>query len=99
MSGIVGSQLMHFVIKAGTLTLILIIQVSLVADTRIQGSSMTFNGILITLYLFAIINNALVLIPHNVGYGEFTGGLMSWVGTAVPSLELILPRKKLMGYA
>ncbi|MDP3563691.1 MAG: DUF5658 family protein [Methanoregula sp.] len=65
MVGIVTSPLVHLTIKA--CTLILIILVSLVAETRVRGSSMAFYCILITLYLFVIVNNAFVLIPHIVG--------------------------------
>jgi hypothetical protein len=65
MAGIVTSPLVHLVIKAGTLFLITL--VSLVAETRVRGSSITFYCILITFYLFVIVNNAFVLIPHIVG--------------------------------
>lgn len=65
MNGMVENPLIHFAIKAVTLSLIIF--VSLVAETRIRGSSIAFYGILITLYLFVIINNAFVLIPHIVG--------------------------------
>jgi len=65
MAGIVTSPLMHLAIKAGTL--ILIILVSLVAEMQVRGSSCAFYCILITLYLFVIVNNTFVLIPHIVG--------------------------------
>ncbi|MDP2797491.1 MAG: DUF5658 family protein [Methanoregula sp.] len=65
MAGIVTSPFVHLVIKAGTL--FLIIHVSLVAETRVRGSSMAFYCVLITLYLFVIVNNSFVLIPHIVG--------------------------------
>lgn len=65
MAGIVTSPLVHLAIKGSTL--LLIILVSFVAETKIRGSSMAFYCILITLYLFVIINNAFVLIPHIVG--------------------------------
>lgn len=65
MAGIVTSPLMHLAIKA--CTLILIILVSIIAETRVRGSSIAFYCILITLYLFVIVNNTFVLIPHIVG--------------------------------
>ena len=65
MAGIVTSPLLHFAIKAGTL--ILIILVSLVAEMQVRRSSIAFYCILITLYLFVIVNNTFVLIPQIVG--------------------------------
>lgn len=61
MAGIVMSPLVHLAIKAGALLLVII--VSLIAETRIKGSSVAFYFVIITLYLFVIINNAFVLIP------------------------------------
>ena len=65
MAGIVASPLVHLAIKAGTM--LLIILVSLVAETRVRGSGITFYCILITFYLFVIVNNTFVLIPHIMG--------------------------------
>lgn len=65
MAGIVASPLVHLAIKAGTLLLIII--VSLIAEREVRGSAVIFYSVLITLYIFIIVNNAFVLIPHVVG--------------------------------
>ena len=65
MAAVVTSPLMHFAIKAGIL--LLIILVSLIAEMRVRGSSIAFYCILITLYLFIIVSNTFMLIPHIVG--------------------------------
>ena len=65
LAGIVASPLLHLIIKAGTL--LIIILVSLIAATRVPRSGVSFYCILITLYLFVIVNNTFVLIPHIVG--------------------------------
>jgi hypothetical protein len=64
MAGIVASPFLHLAIKAGTL--LLIILVSLIAETRVPRSGIVFYCVLIALYLFVIVNNSFVLIPHIV---------------------------------
>jgi len=65
MAGVVTNPLVHIVIKAGTLFLIII--VALIAEKKVKGSSIAFYCVIITLYLFVIVNNTFVLIPHIVG--------------------------------
>jgi hypothetical protein len=65
MAGFVASPLVHLAIKA--VTLLLIIIVSLIAEREVRGSAVVFYSVLITLYIFIIVNNAFVLIPHIVG--------------------------------
>jgi len=65
MAGVVKSPLVHIAIKAGTL--LLIIAVALIAEKKVKGSSVAFYCVIITLYLFVIVNNTFVLIPHIVG--------------------------------
>ena len=66
MAGVVASPLVHLAIKAGTLLLIII--VSIIAEREVRGSSVGFYCILVTLYVFIIINNTFVLIPHVAGF-------------------------------
>jgi hypothetical protein len=66
MAGIVASPLLHIAIKAGTLLLIIV--VALIAETKVKGSSIAFYCTIVTLYLFVIVNNAFVLIPHLTGF-------------------------------
>lgn len=66
MAGIVANPLLHVAVKACTLLLIII--VALVAETRVKGSAISFYCIIITIYLFVIINNAFVLVPQVVGF-------------------------------
>lgn len=65
MAGIVTSPLVYIAIKAGTL--LLIIAVALIAEKKVNGSSVAFYCVIITLYLFVIVNNTFVLILHIVG--------------------------------
>jgi hypothetical protein len=65
MAGVVMSPLVHIAIKAGTLLLIIV--VALIAEKKVKGSSIAFYCVIITLYLFVIVNNTFVLIPHFVG--------------------------------
>jgi hypothetical protein len=64
MAGVVTSPPVHIAIKTGTLLLVII--VSLIAESRVKGSAIAFYCVLITLYLFVIVNNTFVLIPHIV---------------------------------
>ena len=66
MSGAVTSPLMHIAIKAGTLLLIII--VSLIAESKVKGSAIGFYCVIITLYIFVIVNNTFVLVPHVAGF-------------------------------
>ena len=66
MSGIVMSPLVHLAIKAGTLLLIII--VSLVAEKKVKGSAIAFYCVIITFYVFVIVNNTFVLIPRIAGF-------------------------------
>lgn len=65
MVGVVTSPVLHLAIKAGTLLLIIV--VSLIAETKVKGSSLAFYGTIITLYLFVLVNNSFVLIPRIIG--------------------------------
>ena len=65
MAGVVTSPLVHIAIKAGTLLLIIV--VALIAESKVKGSAIAFYCVLITLYIFVIVNNTFVLIPHIVG--------------------------------
>jgi hypothetical protein len=65
MAGLVTSPFVHIAIKAGTL--LLIILVALIAERKVKGSSIAFYCVINTLYLFVIVNNTFVLIPHIVG--------------------------------
>ena len=66
MAGIVTSPPMHLAIKAATL--LLIILVSLFAETKVKGSSIAFYSVIIILYMFVIVNNTFALIPHIIGF-------------------------------
>ena len=66
MAGIVTSPPVHLALKAGTLLIILII--ALIAETKVKSSSTVFYCIVITLYILVILNNAFVLIPHVAGF-------------------------------
>jgi hypothetical protein len=66
MSGIVMSPLVHLAIKASTLLLIII--VSLVAENKVKGSAIVFYCVIITFYVFVIVNNTFVLIPRITGF-------------------------------
>ena len=65
MAGVVTSPLVHIAIKAGTLLLIIV--VAIIAEKKVKGSAIAFYCVIITLYLFVIVNNTFVLIPHVVG--------------------------------
>lgn len=62
MAGVVLNPLLHLAIKAGTL--LLIILVSIIAETKVRRSSVAFYSAIITLYIFVLVNNSFVLIPH-----------------------------------
>jgi hypothetical protein len=66
MAGIVASPFVHIAVKAGTLLLIVI--VALIAETKVKGSSIAFYSTIVTLYLFVIVNNAFVLVPQLAGF-------------------------------
>jgi len=66
MAGIVASPFVHLAVKAGTLLLIML--VALIAETKVKGSAIAFYCVIITLYLFIIVNNAFVLIPRVTGF-------------------------------
>lgn len=66
MAGIVANPLLHLAVKAGTLLLIII--VALIAETRVRGLAIGFYCVIIALYLFVTVNNAIVLIPRIVGF-------------------------------
>ncbi|MCK9579006.1 MAG: DUF5658 family protein [Methanoregula sp.] len=65
MAGVVTSPLVHLAIKAGTLLLIII--VSHFAESKVKGSAIAFYCVIITHYVFVIVNNMFVLIPHVAG--------------------------------
>lgn len=62
MAGVVLNPLLHLAIKAGTL--LLIILVSIIAEIKVRRSSVAFYSAIITLYIFVLVNNSFVLIPH-----------------------------------
>lgn len=62
MAGIVANPALHLIIKA--VILLLIFSVSIIAEQRVKGSSAVFYCVLITLYLFVIINNLFVILPR-----------------------------------
>lgn len=66
MAGIVASPFVHLAVKAGTLLLIML--VALIAETKVKGSAIAFYCVIITLYLFIIVNNAFVLISQVTGF-------------------------------
>jgi len=66
MAGIVASPFVHIAVKACTLLLIII--VALIAETKVKGSSIAFYSTIVTLYLFVIVNNAFVLVPQLAGF-------------------------------
>ena len=69
MSGFVQDPLLHLAVKAATL--LLIILVSLFAETKVKGSSIGFYCVIIVLYIFVLVNNVFVLIPHTAGFWFF----------------------------
>lgn len=62
MAMVVVNPLLHLAIKAGTL--LLIILVSIIAEIKVRRSSVAFYSAIITLYIFVLVNNSFVLIPH-----------------------------------
>lgn len=62
MAGVVANPALHLGIKAAILFLIFL--VSLIAEKRVKGSGTCFYCILITLYVFACVNNAVVILQH-----------------------------------
>jgi len=62
MAGIVANPVLHLGIKAAIL--LLIFPVSLIAEQRVKGSSAVFYCVLITLYIFVVVNNAFVILPR-----------------------------------
>jgi hypothetical protein len=62
MAGIVANPPLHLGIKA--ILLLLIYSVSLLAEQRVKGSSAVFYCVLITLYVFVVINNMFVILPQ-----------------------------------
>jgi len=62
MAGIVANPLLHLGIKAAIL--LLIFSISLIAEQRVKGSSAVFYCVLITLYVFVVINNLFVILPQ-----------------------------------
>jgi len=61
MEGIVANPALHLIIKAAILLLIFL--VSLVAEQRVERSGVVFYCILITWYIFIVVNNAFVILP------------------------------------
>ena len=61
MTGIVSEPVLHTGIKVAILIMILV--VSVIAERQVKGSSTVFYCILITLYLFVIVNNIFVILP------------------------------------
>jgi hypothetical protein len=61
MLGIVGSPLVHVLVKFGFL--LAVIPVTLVAESRVRGSGIYFYAALITMYTIVLVNNTLVLLP------------------------------------
>jgi hypothetical protein len=62
MAGIVANPPLHLGIKAAIL--LLIFSISLIAEQRVKGSSAVFYCVLITLYVFVVINNLFVILPQ-----------------------------------
>jgi len=62
MAGIVANPPLHFGIKAAIL--LLIFSISLKAEQQVKGSSVVFYCVLITLYVFVVINNLFVILPQ-----------------------------------
>ena len=65
MLGIVTHPALHIAIK--TAILLVIFPVSLIAEQRVRGSSAIFYYVLISLYVFVIANNLLVILPKFPG--------------------------------
>ena len=66
MAGIVASPFVHLAIKA--VVLLIIVRISHIAEKTIKGSAIGFYCIVITLYLFVIVNNIFTLIPWAAGF-------------------------------
>ena len=62
MAGIVANPVLHLGIKAAIL--LVIFTVSLIAEQRVKGSSAVFYCVLITLYIFVVLNNLFVILPQ-----------------------------------
>ena len=62
MAGIVANPVLHLGIKAAIL--LVIFTVSLIAEQRVKGSGAVFYCVLITLYIFVVINNLFVILPQ-----------------------------------
>ena len=64
MAGIASNTALHVVIKATIL--LLVFPVSLIAEQRVKGSSIFLYFVLITIYIFVVINNILIIFPRNL---------------------------------
>ena len=62
MAGVVASPAIHIVLKSATLLLIIV--VSLIAEKEVRGSSILFYCVLITFYIFVVVNNVFAILPQ-----------------------------------
>ncbi|NLD57225.1 MAG: hypothetical protein GX651_03720, partial [Methanomicrobiales archaeon] len=65
MAGIVTAPLAHAGVKMATL--LLIVTVSIIAETNVKGSTIGFYAVIIILYLLILVNNTIALVPHIAG--------------------------------
>jgi hypothetical protein len=65
MVAVVASPLVHLALKAAILAVIII--VALVAERQVRGSGVFFYCMLITMYIFVVVNNVFVILPQVLG--------------------------------
>jgi hypothetical protein len=66
MTGVVASPVIHIALKSAIL--LLIILVSVIAEKEVHGSSVIFYCVLITLYIFVVVNNVFAILPQLLLY-------------------------------
>ncbi|AGB01909.1 hypothetical protein Metfor_0852 [Methanoregula formicica SMSP] len=62
MVAVVAHPVIHLALKGAILAVIVI--VALVAEMRVQGSGVFFYCLLITMYIFVVVNNVFVILPQ-----------------------------------
>jgi len=65
MVAIVAHPTIHLALKAAILAVIVI--VSMVAERQVRGSGVFFYCMLITMYIFVVVNNVFVILPQVLG--------------------------------
>lgn len=65
MIAVVASPPVHLALKAAILAVIVI--VALVAERQVKGSGVLFYCMLITMYIFVVVNNVFVILPQVLG--------------------------------